>query len=126
MANAYYHSVSSARIFGGQPEDYIGLHNWMDSSKAFIADHRHRAVHHHAEGLFEAERVHGNVIINSDGKKVPVRVILEQHIIEDMGRIPTLSEWLELLPMKPWMSRSRLLDQNRGHRARREEISHED
>lgn len=126
MANAYYHAVSSARVFGGKPDDYVQLHQWMDASKAFIADHRHRAVRHHAEGIFEGERVFGVTITNTDGKKVPVRVILEQHCIEDMGRIPSLSEWLELLPIKPWMSRSRLLDQPRGHLARREEISHEE
>jgi len=35
---------------------------------------------------------------------VKVRDIAENHIIEDLGMIPTIENWLEELPLKPWMS----------------------
>jgi hypothetical protein len=47
--------------------------------------------------------VFGTYIVNSDGEMVSVRDVAEQHIIEDMGRIPTVSEYLEHLPMLEWL-----------------------
>lgn len=46
MANAWIHSKSSSRKYGGTPEDYMPLHEKMDCSKAYIADNRHRALTH--------------------------------------------------------------------------------
>jgi hypothetical protein len=47
------------RVFGGQPEDYLAIHNWFDATKENFCDFRHRALRHHAEGIFECERVFG-------------------------------------------------------------------
>jgi hypothetical protein len=33
MAHSYHHAVSSARKFGGVPEDYTAVHSWFDRSK---------------------------------------------------------------------------------------------
>ena len=52
MAHPLKHAQNSARKFGGKPEDYLPIHNWFDESKAFVADFRHRALRHHAEGIF--------------------------------------------------------------------------
>jgi len=39
-----------------------------------------------------------------------VRLIGEQHVKEDLGFIPTLQDWMELLQSKRWMSpRAKLL-----------------
>ena len=73
MAHPYHHALSSARKHGGRPEDYQPIHDWFDESKAFLPDFRHRALRHHAEGIFLCERVFGTTITNSDGKEVPVR-----------------------------------------------------
>ena len=63
-------------------------------------------LRHHAHGVFEAERLFGHAIVNSDGRTVPVRYIAEQHIKEDCGgRIPTVADWLSRLNPSPWMSR---------------------
>jgi len=105
MAHPIYHAESSARKWGGKAEDYLPIHHWFDESKAFHADFRHRALRHHAEGIFLCERIFGVTINNSAGRSVPVRFIGEQHIIEDMGRIPSASEWLQEITPKPWMSR---------------------
>jgi hypothetical protein len=59
MAHPLKHAESSARKFGGKANDYLPIHNWFDESKAFLADFRHRALRHHAEGIFLAERLFG-------------------------------------------------------------------
>jgi hypothetical protein len=98
------HARSSARRYGGLPEDYLKIHDWFDQTKSAHADVRHRAVLHNAFGCFIAEQVFGHEITNSDGKKVSVRDIAEQHVMEDMGgKIPSLSDWLNNMTMQPWM-----------------------
>jgi hypothetical protein len=83
MAHSYHHAVSSARKFGGIPADYQAVHDWLDGSKQILADFRHRALRHHAEGCFAAEALFGRTITNSDGREVPVRLVAEQHILEE-------------------------------------------
>lgn len=103
MSHPYYHSLSSSKKYGGIPEDYIEIHNWFDFFKSSMPDFRHRAMRHHAEGIFELEKVFGITITNSDGKKVPVRLIGEQHVLEDLGRIPTIKDWFLNMKTEPWM-----------------------
>ncbi len=50
-----------------------------------------------------AERIFGVSVVNSDGKAVAVRYLGEQHVREDLGRIPTLQDWLMNLKSEPWM-----------------------
>lgn len=106
MTHPIYHAESSARLFGGSPEDYMAVHRFLDSSKDHFADFRHRAVYHHSHGIFIAEQQLGEFIINSDGKKVPVRYISESHILEDLGKIPTLADWLSCINVEDWMARA--------------------
>ncbi len=111
MSHTYHHSESSAKIFGGAPEDYLKIHDWLDATKETFADFRHRALRHHSQGIFEAERVFGHTIENSFGKKVPVRYICEQHIKEDCGGfIPSVSDWLRNIKQESWMSRGYLIE----------------
>lgn len=115
MANSYIHAKSSVRRFGGKTEDYQPIHDWFDSTKSAYADQRHRAILHNTFGIFLCEQLFGKFIVTSDGKEVPVRLIAEQHVIEDCGFIPTLENWLDELPRKDWMIRgakplSRILD----------------
>lgn len=105
MANSYIHAKSSARRYGGKPEDYQELHTWFDQTKSAYADQRHRAILHNTFGIFLCEQVFGPCIRTSDGKDVPTRLIAEQHVIEDCGFIPTLENWLDQLPRKDWMVR---------------------
>lgn len=101
-----YHARTSAKVFGGKPEDYEAIHDWFDATKEVFADCRHRALRHHSQGIFEAERVFGRDIVNSDGKRVPVRYIGEQHVKEDCGgMIPTVADWFKNLKVEPWMNR---------------------
>jgi hypothetical protein len=104
MAHPWHHAQSSAKKFGGEPEDYLAIHNWFDQTKAHMSDVRHRAVLHSSFGIFLCEQVFGITITNSNGKNIPVRLLGEQHVMEDMGgKIPTMQDWLEPLPLRPWM-----------------------
>jgi hypothetical protein len=137
MSHSYYHAVSSARRFGGNIDDTLAIHSWLDSSKQSWADQRHRAVLHTSFGIFLAEEYFGSreevrqlrraldriprwvqkmfglaipkgtpvTIPLSSGKPVPIRLIAEQHVIEDCGFIPTLEDYLGTMPKQPWMSR---------------------
>lgn len=109
MANPYHHALSSQRKWGGEICDYIAIHSWFDASKEHHGDFRHRALRHHSQGIFEAERVFGQTITTTAGRAVPVRWIAEQHVVEDLGRIPSLSEWLSCIAPEPWMNRPRRL-----------------
>lgn len=111
MAHPLNHAESSARKFGGKAEDYGAIHNWFDESKAFFPDFRHRALRHHAEGIFLAENLFGVAVVNSDGMQVAVRYAGEQHVREDLGRIPTAEDWLSQIRPQPWMYGRRLDDE---------------
>jgi hypothetical protein len=108
VAHPFKHAQSSAKKFGGTPEDYLPVHNWFDESKAFLADFRHRALRHPAEGIFLCEKIFGVTLTNSEGQQIPVRYIGEQHIKEDLGRIPTAQDWLTQIKPERWMYGQRL------------------
>jgi len=150
MANPYHHALSSAKKWGGIPEDYQHIHDWFDASKEIWADFRHRALRHHAQGIFEAERVFGHAIRISGsrplrwfeklaekvfgvkiktGRLIPVRWIGEQHVKEDCGWIPSMADWFKHIKPERWMGEppvklERLLDrtENDSEGGSREEI----
>lgn len=97
------HAKSSAKKFGGAPEDYQDIHDWFDQTKAHHADVRHRAILHSTLGIYLCEQVYGPFITNSAGKEVSVRDLGEQHVLEDLGRIPTVGDYLQNMVLQPWM-----------------------
>ena len=107
MAKPFIHSLSSAKKFGGVWTDYIELHELMDSSKAVMADNRHRALTHNSWFISVIiPKVFGEVMKRkSDGGLVSSRDIAEQHILEDykMRFIPSPSDFLNLMPLESWM-----------------------
>jgi hypothetical protein len=111
MAHCYFHALSSVRKWGGTPDDYLPLHQWFDQSKAILADPRHRALRHHAEGIFMLETLFGATIVNADGRVVPVRLIGEQHVREDLGSIPSFADWARLITPQAWMLRGHRIDE---------------
>lgn len=140
MAKPWKHAESSAKRFGGTPEDYIELHDFMDSSKEVFPDNRHRALTHNSWFIFVVEKVFGHNLeimvkcsncqgtgwVESDPcmrrcwkcdrddldamgkvlKKVSVRDVAEQHILEDFGGkyIPSPQDYLEHMDFQPWMN----------------------
>lgn len=106
MTHPLFHAETSAKIWGGRPDDYLPVHAWLDATKEVFCDFRHRALRHHSQGIFEAERVFGTALTNSAGRVIPVRYICEQHIKEDCGgRVPTVADWFRNIQPEVWMSR---------------------
>lgn len=139
MSKPIIHANSSVRQFGGSAEDYLPLHECMDSSKATVPDNRHRAILHSSFGIFLLDRIFGQnlpeldtlarkhnlsedvvndilawhkssailggQIINSDGKRVSVRDVGEQHVLEDFAHkfIPTPQDYLQEMEFMDWM-----------------------
>ena len=99
-----YHAKNSVKKYGGKLEDYLKIHEWFDQTKMVISDYRHRAVLHNAFGIYLCAQVFGDILTNSDGKKISVRDIGEDHVLEDLGHIPTLEKALQHLPMQDWMT----------------------
>lgn len=97
------HAQASVSRYGGLIDNYLPIHEFMDSSKAMVADVRHRAVFHSAFGIFIVEKVFGSYITNWDGKKVSVRDIAEDHVKEDLGFIPSLETWVRNMRIEDWM-----------------------
>ncbi len=106
MSKPWIHAVSSAKKFGGKPEDYLPIHDLLDSSKSTIADSRHRALTHNAWFIgIILEKIFGTNITNSEGKLVSVRDVGEQHVLEDYGGrfIPSAQDFLQEVEFKEWM-----------------------
>ena len=111
MAHPFHHALSSAKKWGGKADDFIALHQWFDESKMLTADFRHRALRHHAEGIFMLERLFGVTLILPTGRIVPVRLIGEQHVREDLGFIPSFADWVRCIRPEPWMGQALPLHQ---------------
>jgi uncharacterized protein DUF6915 len=110
--NSWYHAVSSAKKWGGEPELYIDVHEFIDSSKKIIGDVRHRSLYHHTEGVWLCQRIFGRTITTDAEREVPVRLIAERHVIEDLGWIPSPSDYIKGMPIQTWMSgkRTKIMD----------------
>lgn len=98
--NSVIHSQISVRKRGGKIEDYLPIHDFMDSTKELCSDNRHRILH----TIWGIRRVivplFGHSIINSDGKTINVKDLCEQdHILPDYQNrfIPTLSDFVKAI-----------------------------
>ena len=100
----YLHGRLHAKKYGGHPDDYADIDDFIDSSKATFPDFRHRAILHSAFGCFLVEQMFGRVRTNSAGITYSPRDIAEDHIIQDLGFIPTVEKYLENMTPQPWMS----------------------
>jgi hypothetical protein len=106
MATPMHHAMSSARKHGGTWEQYVHIHNWFDETKSWVPDIRHRMFRHHAEGIFECEKIFGvsiKITLESGRiKEVPVRVLGEQHVTEDCGFVPNAKDYIKGVQIEPW------------------------
>jgi len=76
-----------------------------------FADFRHRALRHHAEGIFLCEKLFGLTITLSTGKVIPTRWVGEQHVKEDLGRIPSIQDWFSCIQPERWMGKTPKLEE---------------
>lgn len=105
--------MSASRKWGGKPEDYLPIEEFIDSSKITYGDFRHRAIYHHTLGVYLCEQIFGKTIDVQKSKstiQVPVRLIAERHIVEDLGFLPSPEHYLKHIPgddnATRWMSGS--------------------
>ncbi len=84
-------------------EDYLPLHKWFDQTKAHISDMRHRALLHNTLGIELAQQVFGDYLVNSDGNRVAIKVLAEQHVLQDLKFIPTVNDCFGDMAFKDWM-----------------------
>jgi hypothetical protein len=100
--NSWFHAQSAARKWGGEPDDYLEIEEFIDSSKKIIGDVRHRSLYHHTQGVWLCQDLFGKVL-RINGHPVPVRLIAEQHIIEDLGWLPSPADYVGNMELAPWM-----------------------
>lgn len=101
--NSIFHSRISVKRFGGEPSDYHAIHEFIDATKAHIGDVRHRALLHSSFGIFLVERVFGRSITLSNGREIATREVAEQHVLDDLGRIPSVQDWFKHMEIAQWM-----------------------
>ncbi len=105
MGSPMFHAEKSVEIFGGKPDDYLDIHEFMDSSKAAVSDLRHRTLTHNSWFVTTVlERVFGPLRKNSDGRQISVREIGQQHVMDDFnGSYPTAQDFLQNIEWADWM-----------------------
>jgi hypothetical protein len=107
MANPYLHSKSSVKRWGGKVEDYLHLHEFIDSPKVTMNNNTARFLTHNTWFAYHVmPKVFGYNITNSDGKSVDVVDIAMLHIAEDfrMKFVPTPQDYLKHMQLQPWMN----------------------
>ena len=107
MGNCLHHSKSSMKRWGGKVEDYLELHELLDSPKSTMNNNTGRMMTHNTWFAYTIiPKIFGYNIINSDGKSVDTVDIAMLHISEDyMGRfIPTPQDFLKHMEVQAWMN----------------------
>lgn len=112
--NSFFHAKSAARKWGGTTDDFLAIEEFIDSSKMVIGDVRHRSLYHHTLGVFLCERIFGKTIAVGR-KEIPVRLIAERHILEDLGWLPSPADYIDGMPIKTWMSGAQRKDVPLSH-----------
>jgi hypothetical protein len=106
MANAQIHSQSSVKRWGGKVEDYLAIHELIDSPKACMNNNSSRLVTHNVWFCYNIiPKIFGYNLINSNGKRVDTIDIAMLHVAEDfrMKFVPTLEDYLKHLTLPSWI-----------------------
>ena len=107
MANPLIHSKSSLKRWGGKVEDYIKIHELLDSPKATMNNNTSRMLTHNTWFAYTIiPQIFGYNITNSDGRSVDSVDIAMLHIAEDfrMKFVPTPQDYLKHLQLQDWMN----------------------
>ena len=107
MANPEIHAKSSVKRWGGKIEDYIGIHELLDSPKETMNNNTSRMLTHNVWFCYKIiPKIFGYNITNSDGKSVETIDIAMLHVAEDfrMKFVPTVQDYLKHLQIQPWMN----------------------
>jgi hypothetical protein len=106
MANPLIHSQSSVKRWGGKVEDYLPIHELIDSPKACMNNNSSRLVTHNVWFCYNIiPKIFGYNLINSNGKRVDTIDIAMLHVAEDFRHrfVPTLEDYLKHLELPAWI-----------------------
>jgi hypothetical protein len=106
MANPLIHSKSSVKRWGGKVEDYLSIHQVIDSPKETMNNNAARMITHNIWFCYKIiPLIFGYNITNSDGKSVDTVDIAMLHIAEDfrMKFIPTIQDYLVNMTLPDWI-----------------------
>jgi hypothetical protein len=107
MANPLIHSKSSVKRWGGKVDDYISIHELLDSPKSTMNNNTSRMLTHNIWFCYHIiPKIFGYNITNSDGRSVDTVDVAMLHVSEDFrGKfIPTVQDYLKHLQIQPWMN----------------------
>ena len=107
MANPRVHSLSSMKRWKGSIEDYLPIHELLDSPKTCMNNNTGRMMTHNTWFAYTIiPKIFGYNIINSDGKSVDTVDIAMLHIAEDyrMTGVPTPQDFLKHMEVQAWMN----------------------
>ena len=106
MANPLIHSKSSVKRWGGKVEDYLAIHELIDSPKATMNNNSARVLTHNTWFAYTIiPKVFGYNITNSSGRSVDTIDIAMLHILEDfrMKFVPTAQDYLKHFDLPDWI-----------------------
>lgn len=107
MANPEIHAKSSVKRWGGKVEDYLAIHELLDSPKETMNNNTSRMLTHNVWFCYKIiPKIFGYNITNSDGRSVDTIDIAMLHVAEDfrMKFVPTVQDYLKHLDVQPWMN----------------------
>jgi hypothetical protein len=99
------HARITAHRYGGEWQDWIAIHDWIDRGKAIFPSVQHRMFLHSDFGEWLAVGIHGDAIGAEDGTVISTRDLFRDHQVEDLGRVVTLAEWLREVDTDFWTRR---------------------
>lgn len=93
------HALITAYHYGGDWQDWYAYHDWFDRSKKSFASMQHRFFLHSDFGCALTRQLLGvTLVATSDSSvTVPTQELVEDHQVEDLGRVIPLTEWRNLL-----------------------------
>lgn len=101
------HARITAHRYGGEWQDWIALHDWIDRSKMIFPSMQHRMFLHSDFGEWLTLQIHGESITAADGTVIATRELFRDHQVEDVGRVVPLAEWLREIDTEYWKRRCR-------------------
>jgi hypothetical protein len=107
MANPMIHSKSSVKRWGGKVEDYLPIHELIDSPKVAMNNNTSRMLTHNVWFCYHIiPKIFGYNITNSDGRSVDTIDVAMLHVAEDfrMKFVPTIQDYLKHMDVQAWMS----------------------
>ena len=93
--------------WGGKVEDYLAIHELIDSPKVTMNNNSSRCLTHNTWFAYHIiPKIFGYNITNSNGRSVDTIDIAMLHIAEDfrMKFVPTAQDYLQHLQVQAWMN----------------------